>query len=113
MTLRDELAPLLRMLRRDCPVTYPVRVQFRNMTKTQLCGYCLTLLDDQDRIVRFRIVLDTTLPYLSVVDTLIHEWAHVVDQAEHGLVYDDTHRDSWGLCYAKIWRAYVRWVTTQ
>jgi len=42
------------------------------------------------------------------MDTLLHEWAHAVDQVDNGADDDmHPHRKSWGEAYAKVWRAYI------
>ena len=40
----------------------------------------------------------------SAIDTLIHEWAHVIDQSANPNIRD-LHRDSWGVAYASVYRA--------
>jgi hypothetical protein len=103
---RREFDPVLRMIRKACPVSVPVRVVSRELGSERLCGSCTTYVFPDNTIERFLIEIDNTLSRISAVDTLLHEWAHAMDQDRNG-VTTDSHRDSWGLCYAETWRAYT------
>lgn len=98
---------LVKLLLAKCPPTQPIQVTTRNMTKQQLCGSCLTYVDKKGKIRRFVLEINSDMSQLTAIDTLLHEWAHALDQSLNGLSREP-HRNSWGECYAKVWRIYVR-----
>jgi len=108
MASRNDLKPVLQLLRRHCPLRHPVRIFFRRLPNRKLCGCCMTYTDQRQQVIRFAIHIDSCMPYLTTVDTLLHEWAHALDQSENGVIDDEPHRDSWGVAYARVWRAYVQ-----
>ena len=97
---------VLRMLRKECPLKAPMRVISRDLQAERLCGSCSTYLTNDGAIARFVIEIDASLSAVSAIDTLLHEWAHALDHEKYG-VAAESHRDSWGRCYARVWRAYV------
>jgi hypothetical protein len=103
---RREFDHVLRMIRKECPISVPIRVVSRNLETERLCGSCTTYVFQDSSIEKFLIEIDNSLTRISAVDTLLHEWAHAMDQDRNG-VTTDSHRDSWGLCYAEAWRAYT------
>lgn len=97
---------LARKLRREFPLSRPLRIVCKSLEKQKLCGSCIVYLDKDSSITRFIIEVDTQLSALSAIDTLLHEYAHALDQDLNG-VATEPHRASWGVCYAQIWRFYV------
>jgi hypothetical protein len=95
-----------RLLQKHCPTTKPITVYVKNLHSQQLCGCCLAYLDRLGRITRFELKIDRSLSQLTAIDTLLHEWAHAMDQDQNGLAREP-HRSSWGKCYAKVWRVYA------
>ncbi len=100
-----KLNQVLRMLRKHCPVEKPVRVICKNLNKARICGCCMAYVNQAGKITRFVIQIDSNLGQLTAIDTLLHEWAHALDQDLNGVAVEP-HRDSWGECYAQVWRAY-------
>jgi hypothetical protein len=96
-------------LRKHCALTKPAKVIIRSLYKQQLCGCCVAYLDNEGKIKRFDIEIDRQLSQLTAIDTLLHEWAHALDQDRNGPAREP-HRESWGKCYAKVWRAYAKYL---
>jgi hypothetical protein len=94
-----------KLLRRTCPVSLPVKVTFRSLAAENLCGCCLIYMDKNNNLKRFEIEVDPRWPATSSVDSLIHEWAHVMDNCQNGLA-KKRHRASWGVCFARAWHYY-------
>ena len=73
-----------------------------------LYGQCIAYVSRRNRIKSFTIEIVRGLPFDTAMDTLLHEWAHAVDQIDNGADDDmHPHRKSWGEAYAKVWRAYI------
>lgn len=105
-----KLSQVLRVLRTHCPITKPIRVVCKNLHKDRLCGCCIAYVNQRGKITRFVIQIDSNLGQLAAIDTLLHEWAHALDQDMNGMAVEP-HRDSWGECYAQIWRVYDEHIT--
>ena len=103
----------LRLLREKLPLSVPVRVRTKEELKCgetgeDLFGQCMSHFNRRKRVTRFTIDIVRGLEVETAIDTLLHEWAHAVDQMENGDAKDDdAHRDSWGAAYAKAWRAFT------
>jgi hypothetical protein len=97
---------VLRMLRKECKISRPIKVISKDLNREKLCGCCIAYLDDNGKVTRFAIEVDSNLAPVTAIDTLLHEWAHALDQVTNG-VTGEPHRSSWGKCYARVWRAYV------
>lgn len=97
---------VLRMLRRECQVARPIRVVSKDLNREKLCGCCVAYLDISGKVSRFVLEIDSNLSPVTAIDTLLHEWAHALDQVSNGVI-GEPHRSSWGKCYARVWRAYV------
>lgn len=101
---------VVRLLRREFPLTRPLRITGKCLEKQKLCGCCLAYLNPDGTINRFVIEVDTNLSTLTAIDTLIHEYAHALDQDQNGVAVE-AHRASWGVCYAQLWRFYTTKIT--
>jgi hypothetical protein len=103
-------------LRIHCPPALPVIVR-AGKTDSDLDGYCIR------RDNRFVITIDYTLACDSVVNTLIHEWAHSLawnyslEKAAADLTFgyieqadfeDLAHGPEFGVAFATVWRVFVR-----
>jgi len=104
--MQNNFKTLARKLRREFPLSRPLRIVCKKLNKQKICGSCITYLDNDGSIIRFVIEVDTHLSALSAIDTLLHEYAHALDQELNGVAVE-AHRASWGVCYAQIWRFYV------
>lgn len=97
---------ITRLLRREFPLSRPLRIVSKSLERQKLCGCCLAYLSPDGDITRFVIEIDTNLSTLTAIDTMIHEYAHALDQDLNG-VATEPHRASWGVCYAQLWRFYT------
>jgi len=103
----------LRLLRDKLPISVPVRVRTKEELVCEesgedLFGQCMAHFNRRKRVTRFTIDIVRGLEVETAVDTLLHEWAHAIDQMENGDAKDgDAHRDSWGAAYAKVWRVFT------
>lgn len=96
---------VLRTLRKECPVNIPVKVVTGNLGQYKLCGSCTAFVDTEGNIQSFVIEIDKHMSISAAIDTLMHEWAHAMDKEANGIP-NEPHRNSWGVCYARAWRAY-------
>lgn len=101
---------VLRKLRQFCPSEHPVKVVTADLRKDKLCGSCVAYITADGQITRFLIEIARDNSEATAVDTLLHEWAHVLDKEANGLP-SEPHRNSWGEYYAKVWRCYVNEVS--
>ncbi len=97
---------VLRALRTECAVREPVQVVTKSLKTQKMCGCCLTYKSGNGKITNFRIEIDNELSWLTAIDSLLHEWAHAMDQSRYGS-FSEPHRASWGRCYARVWRCYI------
>jgi hypothetical protein len=97
---------VLRELRKECPISVPIRVTTKDLTGEKLCGCCTAYLSQKGVIENFVIEIDADMPVATAIDTLLHEWAHAMDKQSNGIPMEP-HRNSWGECYARVWRVYV------
>lgn len=98
---------LLRMLKKDCPVAFPVCV--RRVKLAKLEGRCWK------HGKKFYIQIDSGLCESRAMDVLIHEWAHarawnhMLDSAADDVAFNKlAHDAAWGVAYAEIYAAYER-----
>ncbi len=102
-TVEQKWRRRLRWIRDKFPPPRPVRVVLRKGLDEQ--GWtCLTKGN------KFVVEVGSNLPYWAKVDTLMHEWAHVLtwlgnDSRHHG--------EEWGLNYARIYQAFLDWEEEQ
>jgi hypothetical protein len=97
---------VLRQLRRECPISLPIKVVTKDLTEEKLCGCCVAYIDNKGKIEKFIIEIDRNMPVHTAIDTLLHEWAHAMDKEANGIPLEP-HRNSWGECYARTWRVYM------
>lgn len=97
---------LVKTLRQADTVSRPVRVVRRNMRSQHICGSCTIRFERAGVIRDFRIEISTHLDCRASLETLLHEWAHAMDQDKYGIAREP-HRASWGKCYAVLWKIYL------
>jgi hypothetical protein len=97
---------LIRMLKKKCPVAFPVSVR-RVKLSNRLEGRCWKTGK------RFQIQIDHHLDEHKAMDVLIHEWAHarawnhMLDEAKDDAAFNKlAHDAAWGVAYAEIYAAY-------
>lgn len=101
---------LLRRLKSDCPVAYPVSV--RRVPLSRLDGRCWK----QGK--QFFIQIDKDLDEYRAMDVLVHEWAHarawnhMLDAAATDAAFNRlAHDAAWGVAYAEVYSLYERHFT--
>lgn len=99
MTNNQKWLKTLRWLRHEFPAQR--RVVVRSVEIKDCCGY-ISLHREC-----FFIRVDKLLPDFVRLDTIIHEWAHAL--AWFSADQEEDHSDEWGLSYARIYRAWVKW----
>lgn len=86
-------------LRRACPLDGPVRVRLRPMADDGRAAVSPT--------GRRSIALQRGLPAVSLVDALIHEWAHLFAWDLHAGDIEE-HGAEWGRAFAEVYTAYMQ-----
>jgi hypothetical protein len=82
----------VKWLRRHFPSEYPVTVRLVSRTKvksvvgTAYAGYVFT----PEPEARFDVFIDKKLTYMDTLDSLLHEWAHVLREHLPKSTYDTT-----------------------
>lgn len=94
-----------RKARKLWPLDKPVSVRRRALKG--YCGYAYTCEDTRGRVERCVIVIDTSLCRQAAVDTLIHEWAHLV-RGEYDTRGMPLHDDEFWTLYGSMYRAWHR-----
>lgn len=100
MTTAQKWRKLIAWLHRNFPIDYPMTI--RSQRLKFFCG-----LTDYDGI-RFKIFVHRKQCFTLRVDTLIHEWAHVLTWFGAETDNED-HSAEWGIQYAKIYRTFYEW----
>ena len=105
LSVEQQFHLLLRMLRRDFPTKYPVKVRRVILSKT-LRGVCSVANSDKPKDRRyFAILLCKSDPWATQRDTLIHEWAHALTWFQLGEGKD--HGDLFARKYGVLYRALI------
>lgn len=89
----------LKAFRMCAPPILPIKVRRCRITGAGQC----TLIYDRKKPVRFEIKLNSLLPPVSLVDCLIHEWAHALSWGSNHPSFED-HGPEWGISYATLYR---------
>lgn len=87
----------VKALKRELPCSHPVLVRVCNVPKDTAADCVLSG-------GKWRIRIGSYLPYGSRVDSLIHEYAHALDDCMRHRTDEAAHGESWGVCYAKCYR---------
>lgn len=101
-----------RMLRIEFPLGVPTTVKtVKNLKCGEsgelICGQCISSENSKGVAKGFLVEIARDLPLSVAIDTLLHEWAHATDHLANGDPSMHPHRNSWGVHYARIWRAYA------
>lgn len=105
--MKRPVDPILKKLKNNCPLKTQLRVIYKSLEDERVCGLCSAYCDDKGEIVRFVIAIDCNLTGQSLLDTVLHEYAHALDMEKNG-IGRIPHRVTWGIAYAKVWRAYTK-----
>jgi len=81
---------------------YKVSVRRVKLPDT-LCGDC-RLVNGKRKIKEFHIRINNHLNEELAIDTLVHEWAHILAWDAPG----DEHGAAWGRAYSRVYRIYLK-----
>jgi hypothetical protein len=101
---------LVSVLKKKCPVAYPISVRRTKMGKG-LCGDCF--LDKK----KFYIRINRDITEDCAIDTLIHEWSHArawthLHDSLNWVEFEKrAHDASWGVAYSEVYRIYEQYLT--
>lgn len=104
MTTNQKWRKLIAWLRRNFPPEHTVTV--KSVPMTDCHGW--TDFPDGCGPRSFDVRINRNKCFALRVDTIIHEWAHVLTWfgAE---TYNEDHSAEWGVQYAKIYRTFCEW----
>jgi hypothetical protein len=94
---------LIRILRKKCPLAYPIQVR---RVKMEEFGWC------EKRNRRFYIFINRKLGQNMAIETLIHEWSHALawnhlhDKMDCDELDRRCHDAEWGVAYSKVYRIF-------
>ena len=100
---------LVSVLKKKCPVAFPVSVRRIKMTNDGGCSLSKK---------KFYIFINKDISESSAIDTLLHEWAHARawnhyhDSLEWSEFEKHCHDASWGVAYAEVYRIYEQYYLT-
>lgn len=92
---------ILNILKSRFP-EYHVNVRRVKLPET-LCGDCC-LINGKKKRKEFLIRINNELSEELAIDTLVHEWAHILSWDAPG----DEHGGAWGFAYSKVYRIYLK-----
>ena len=103
-TLRQKLTKIIQRLQAGSPTLWPVHVRFDKPFKKLKCwGVCNFR---KKPTPHFEIDLAWDAPWVTILDTLMHEWAHAVSWTavpKKGSGFSD-HSALWGVSFAHVYR---------
>ena len=103
LTNKQKLSKTIRWLRKEFPG--PVSV-YTKQVKLPIVGKMQILGDTERKAACFIIRLHKPSEYRVKMDTILHEWAHVLTWFD--CKYED-HPNVWGEKYAGIYRSWLKW----
>lgn len=89
--VQKKLTKTINKLKKGCPLKKELVITIKNTEKGYL-GFAWTSKG------KHRIELGITSCKHCIVETLTHEWAHLLDTSKF------SHMDSWGITYSKCYR---------
>ena len=90
-------------LQQAFPVNKPVRLVVAPLLLGPGYGYC-EIFTCSNRIQSYVVHVKESRTVILMVESFIHEWAHVLDVDKNGLFRRHAHRASWGREYARLWQ---------
>ena len=93
---------LAKVLRKKFPTLAPVYVYYRNGKMPRTTVAFATAVFHDNCVHHFIVVVDARESWITVRDSLLHEWAHVISWRE-GQKEIDEHDTTWAIAYSKIW----------
>lgn len=98
-----QIRAMASVLRRQCRPLLPVRVYFRSKLEGGAQGECV-LSYRKGRPKCFSVFIKRA-SLDSMVDALVHEWAHAISWTDGEMVDPNDHDATFGVQQARCWRA--------
>jgi hypothetical protein len=99
--------PTLKEIVKDIQLKFPTDKPVRLIVAPTLIGpgygYC-EILAREKQIESYTVYVKESRIVTLMVESFIHEWAHVLDIDKNGLYRKKAHRSSWGKEYARLWQ---------
>jgi hypothetical protein len=98
---------LVSILKKRCPTAFPVSV--RRVLLRNLDGDCSLVKK------KFYIRINSDLPEISAIETLLHEWAHarawnhLHDSLNNDEFHERSHDASWGVAYSEVYKIFEQY----
>ena len=90
-------------IRKEFPTDKPVKLIVTPSIIGPGCGYC-EVFTCKNEVCAYTVHVRESRIVILMIETFIHEWAHVLDIDKHGIYRKHAHRSSWGVQYAKLWQ---------
>jgi len=101
--VRKKILFFIKKLREEFPTKLKIKVRFQDIEKSYLGYY--KFIDSGKNKYNF-IVIRKNLPYYVIIDTLAHEWSHLLSNEIKPDAITD-HNTIWALFYGKIYRKLI------
>lgn len=98
--MEPQFYAFVRYLKKQLPAPNRRPIYVRTRKRSTICG---SLMSDGES---HRITINTDQEHMSAIDSLCHEWAHVLDFKGVNENHKEEHRQSWGRHYAKVYQHY-------
>lgn len=106
MTVRQyyySFSTVLRRLKKLLPPVHPVSCRRIRFTKGSVNTAECWLANR-----KFYIRLERRLGNDAAIDTLLHEWAHILLWTPNNALNLDDHGPEWGLAYSRVWQMFEK-----
>lgn len=113
LTVDQKFRLILRLLRKDFPAEYPVRVRREENSSLKQKGYkdppygwCWLSNENKPKSERyFSITINKNVSWRQQFETILHEWAHALTW--NLLVEGKDHGDLFHRAYGNLYRRYI------
>lgn len=111
MSDKKTVRKYLKEIKKLIPLeNYYLKLSFKKIKDDGVCYG--PYIDKKTKKKIIYIVINESLNYTLLLDTLIHEYAHalVIDKGydERMITEQQQHGEIWGKCYSKVYRAWLK-----
>jgi len=103
-------AKTLKMLKKKLPPAYPVSIEYINCLE-KLGHFGLTYIKEYKGSGRKRFIvqIDTTQCEDMAIETLIHEWAHMISWSvgNNWETWQDDHGPEFGVAFSRVYQLLI------